>query len=273
MATPTSPVDAQPTVTPAEGAPSVPEGGQPAPAEPTHTPPTPTPVPATEPTTAPAAPAGEPGEPKGKAPRFEGEFDPARFERLVENLRGDVEKWKAKSEAAEQRAGQQQADLVKRFAEAFGLAPTAEKPPTPEELASQLEAERTQRQQAADQAQQTQVELAVYRSAGRFGGDPDALLDSRSFANRIAKLDPAAGDFTSAVEAAVKAAVEANPKLAAKQPEPTPKPPAPKGGADLSGAPGGKRQLGAADVARMTPEQIVKAREAGQLNAYLGRGG
>jgi hypothetical protein len=40
----------------------------------------------------------------------------------------------------------------------------------------------------------------------------------------------------------------------------------------MTGAPGGKRQLGAEDIKRMTPEQISKAVEEGRFNAYLGRG-
>lgn len=269
MSTPPSPA---PTVAPAEGATGTPEGGQPTPA-PEQTPHTPTADPAPE--TAPAD-----GEPKGKAPKFDGEFDPKRFEKLVENLRGDVAAEKAKRESVEQRlqqfqqqAEQQQADLVKRFAEAFGIAPTEEQPPTPEELADQVARAQSETEASRAQARQTQVELAVYRSAGQHGGNPDALLDSRAFADSIKELDPASDSFAADVEAAVKKAVEGNPRLAAKAPEPAPAPAPPKGGADLAGAPGGKRQLTEADVKRMTPEQIVKAREAGQLNTYLGRGG
>lgn len=262
MSTPPSPA---PTVAPAEGATGTPEGGQPTPAS-EQTPHTPTAEPAPE--TAPAD-----GEPKGKAPKFDGEFDPARFEKLVENLRGDVAAEKAKRESAEQKAQQDQAALMQKVAALFGVETDADKPPTPEELAKQVADANRETEASRAEARQTKVELAVYRSAGKFGGDPDALLDSRAFANAVSKLDPTADDFDSAMEAAVKAAVEANPKLAAKAPEPAPAPAPPKGGADLAGAPGGKRQLTEADVKRMTPEQIVKAREAGQLNTYLSRGG
>ncbi|CAK7288676.1 hypothetical protein [Streptomyces misionensis] len=262
---------AQPDSTPAEpgnqpAAPQQPEGTTPTPPEPAA-PATPPAQPAT-----PAEPSSEPtSEPKGKAPKFEGEFDPAKFERLVENLRGDVEKEKARREAAEQKAAEQQADLMKKVAAAFGLETGEEKPPTPEELTQKLAEEQARTKEFEDAARQTQVELAVYKSAGKHGGDPDALLDSRGFANAIAKLDPASGSFAADVEAAVKQAVEANPKLAAKPSEPA-KPAVPAGGAPMGGAPGGKKQLGAADVARMTPEQITKAVSEGRLNDYLGRG-
>ena len=248
-------------------------GSQPAtppePAAPAPTPPEPT---------APAQPATpEPAEPtpadehKGKTPKFEGELDPAKIARLVENLRGDVEAEKQKRQAAEKKSADDQAAFMKKVAAAFGIETDEAKPPTPEELAKQLAEEQGRTKESDARARRTQVELAVYKTAGRHGGDPDALLDSRSFANAIAKLDPSADGFDEAVGKAVKTAVESNKKLAAKAPEPTPEP-TPAGGAPMDGAPGGKRQLGAADVARMTSKQITQAVREGRLNAYLGSG-
>lgn len=257
---------AQPASPPAE------PGSQPAaPPQPEGTP-APTPPEPAAPAT-PAEPTGAepPAEPKGKTPKFEGDFDPAKFERLVENLRGDVAAEKVKREAAEKKAADEQAAFMKKVAVAFGLDTGEEKPPTPEQLAQQLEEARGETKASRDQARQTQVELAVYRSAAKHGGDPDALLDSRGFATAIAKLDPTAGTFSADMEKAVKEAVEANPKLAVQKPA-EPKPAVPAGGAPMTGAPGGKRQLGAEDVARMTPEQITKAVQEGRLNDYLGRG-
>ena len=256
--------------TPAPAAPQEPTpaepGNQPEPTPPT--PAAPTPPEPTAPVT-PAEPATEPtAEPKAKAPKFEGEFDPVKFERLVENLRGDVAAEKAKREAAEQKAKDDQAAFMKKVASAFGLEADEEKPPTPEELAKQLAEEQNRTKASDDRARQTAVELAVYKTAGKHGGDPDALLDSRQFATAIAKLDPAGDDFSDEVGKAVKAAVEANGKLAAKAPEvkPEPKP----AGAPMSGAPGGKRQLGAEDTQRMTPEQITQAVQEGRFKSYLG---
>ncbi|MEU3432363.1 hypothetical protein [Streptomyces sp. NPDC006863] len=225
----------------------------------------------------PAAPANtEPSEPnqpepKAKAPKFEGDFDPARFEKLVENLRGDVAAEKAKREALEQKAKDDQDTLMKRVATAFGLETDEAKPPTLEDLAKQLEESRGETKESRAQARQTQVELAVYKTAQKHGGDPDALLDSRSFANAIEKLDPSAADFDEQVGKAVKTAVDSNKKLAAKAPKQEPEP-TPAGGAPMDGAGNGKRQLGAADVKRMTPAEITKAVQEGRLNAYLGSG-
>lgn len=255
-----------PTPTPAENPVQDPSNQPATPPEPTA--PAPTPPEPAAPATTPTEPAPV-DEPKGKSPKFEGEFDPVKFQKLVENLRGDVEAEKAKRTAAEQKAADDQAAFMKKVAAAFGIETDEAKPPTPEELAKQLAEEQTRTKASDDRARQTQVELAVYKTAGTHGGDPDALLDSRSFANAIAKLDPSADGFDEAVGKAVKAAVDANKKLAAKAPEQTPEP-TPAGGAPMDGAPGGKRQLGAADVARMTPEEIAKAAKDGRLKSYLG---
>ncbi|WP_405461660.1 hypothetical protein OG786_29440 [Streptomyces sp. NBC_00101] len=257
--------------TPAQ--PAAPEGTTPDTGTQPATPPAPPAAPTPPEPTAPASP--EPAtEQKAKAPKFEGEFDPAKFETLVANIRGDVDAEKAKREAAEaqvKKVQQDQADFMKKMANLFGVETDEQKPPTPEELAKQLAEEQTRTKASDDRARQTQVELAVYKTAGRHGGDPDALLDSKTFANAIAKLDPIADDFADQVGKAVKAAVDANSKLAAKAPKQEQEP-TPAGGAPMGGAAGGKRQLGKADVARMTPEEITKAVKEGRLNAYLGSG-
>ncbi|MFF7295316.1 hypothetical protein [Streptomyces sp. NPDC008265] len=80
---------------------------------------------------------------------------------------------------------------------------------TPEELAEQLTTSRAE-------ARQTAVQLAVYRTAAAAGADPDALLDSRAFADSLADVDPA---DTAAVTAAITAAITANPRLAAGAPQ------------------------------------------------------
>lgn len=269
MSTPAQPENAPAAPSTQPATPPAPEGTAPTPPEPAA-PATPPAQPATP--ASPTEPATEPpAEPKAKAPKFDGDFDPARFEKLVENLRSDVEAQKQKTAAAEQKAQEQQADLLKKVAAAFGLETGEEKPPTPEELTKQLAEERDRTKASDDRARQNQVELAVYKSAGKHGGDPDALLDSRGFAQAIAKLDPASPDFAASVEKTVKEAVEANPKLAAVKPA-EPKPAVPAGGAPMDGAPGQKRQLGAEDVKRMNPDQIVKAKAEGRLNSYLGGG-
>ncbi|MYX67367.1 hypothetical protein K388_05574 [Streptomyces sp. KhCrAH-43] len=257
--------------TPAPAAPEGPTtdtGTQPA--NPPAPPAAPTPPEPAAPTTTPE-PVTEPksAEPKAKAPKFEGDFDPERAMRAIESLREEVTEQKQKRAKDKQQAADEQADFMKKLANLFGVQTDEKKPPTPEELAQQLDEARGETKESRAQARQTQVELAVYKTAGRYGGDPDALIDSRAFANAISKLDPSAADFDEQVGKAVKTAVDANSKLAAKAPEPKEPEPTPAGGAPMDGAGGGKRQLTGADIARMTPQQIKQATDEGRLNSYL----
>ncbi|WP_127468757.1 hypothetical protein [Streptomyces sp. B27] len=259
-------------------APATPEGTTPDPGTQPATPPAPPAAPTPPEPAAPATstePVSEPkpNEPKAKAPKFEGDFDPERAMRAIESLRTEVDEQKQKRAEDKQRAADEQTAFMKKVAAAFGLETDEAKPPTPEELAKQLDEARGETKESRAQARQTQVELAVYKTAGKHGGDPDALLDSRSFAKAIEKLDPSDIGFDEAVAKAVKAAVDSNKKLAAKAPEPKGPEPTPAGGAPMDGAGNGKRQLGEADRKRMTPEQIAKAVKEGRFAAYLGGGG
>ncbi|WP_406145040.1 hypothetical protein [Streptomyces anulatus] len=255
-------------------APATPEGTTTDPGTQPATPPSPPAAPTPPEPAAPTTPTepAEPTEPKGKSPEFKGDFDPAKFQKLVENLRGDVEAEKQKRQTAEQKAKDDQAAFMKKVAVAFGIETDEKKPPTPEELAKQLSEAQNETKAFRDAARQTQVELAVHRNAARLQADPEALLDSRAFEKALGYLDPSADDFTSAVEEAVKQALKANPKLAAKAPQPKEPAPAPAGGAPMDGAGNGKRQLGEADRKRMSPEEIDKATREGRFNAYLAGG-
>lgn len=129
---------------------------------------------------------------------------PEPVQKMIRDLRTENGQRRTALTAAEQ----QQQDMVRALAKAAGvkLPDDEDNGPDPAALTQQLT--------AAQQAQrQTAVELAVYRTAGKHSGDPDALLDSRSFLNAVADLDPAAPDFGSQVDAAVKNAVDSNPKL------------------------------------------------------------
>ncbi|CAM5395184.1 hypothetical protein STENM36S_06392 [Streptomyces tendae] len=266
MSTPAQPdnAPAEPSTQPAT--PPAPEGTPaPTPPEPTATPATPAPEQQPEPTA--------PTEPKGKSPKFEGEFDPAKFEKLVENIRGDVAAEKAKREAAEKRVSeieQSHADFIKKLAGLAGVKTDEEKPPTPEELAKQLADEQARTKASDDRTREIRVEHALYKAAHKLQADAELLTAVLAHGGQLAKLDPNAESFSADVEQAVKAAVEANPKLKAKAPEPKEPAPTPAAGAPMDGAPGGKRQLGKADVDRMTPEQIDQAVKDGRLKSYLG---
>lgn len=118
----------------------------------------------------------------------------------------------ARREAAGYRTGRNELrtefdNLKTGLAKALGLD-DGEDPPDPEALQAQLaERDATLKQQ--------QVELAAFKAAGRHGANPDALLDSRSFLDKAAKLDPAAEDFTSKLDDTIKQALEANANLKA----------------------------------------------------------
>lgn len=80
---------------------------------------------------------------------------------------------------------------------------------------------------------QLRVEGKVRSMAGKHSADAEALLDSRSFVQAIADLDPAASDFESSLADAIKAAVETNGKLKAAAQV------AAKGGTEIKGGSGG----------------------------------
>lgn len=144
----------------------------------------------------------------------------ARLERDLDAARKEAAK--GRTTAKQRAADEARQELAQQLAAVLDPS-KANEPADPEELTRQLTAEQAK-------ARQTAVELAVYRTARDAGGDPDALLDSRQFAAAVADLDPADLD---GIKAAVTAAVQANPKLAAEQQGPT------RGGVEFSGAPSG----------------------------------
>lgn len=164
-------------------------------------------APATPSVTSPASTAAAPAEPAasepaGKAPTIQGEFDPARASKTIANLRG--RETRLQQELAEQKATYD--EFTKGLAKLIGLG--EEEPPDPAMLTQQLTASQSETKQA-------RVELAVWRMSGELGADPDAVLDSRAFGDAVGRLDPSAADFAEQVQAALAAAVEANPRLRA----------------------------------------------------------
>lgn len=62
-------------------------------------------------------------------------------------------------------------------------------------------------------AAQLEAELLVHTIAGTNGGNPVALLDSRTFTNALHKLDASADDYADQVATAIKEAVSKNANL------------------------------------------------------------
>ncbi|MFI0268572.1 hypothetical protein [Streptomyces luteogriseus] len=127
--------------------------------------------------------------------------------------RRDKELERARDQAAKARVGAKEAaekakkELVQDIGKALGLVQDEkDEAPDPAKLQAEIERRTTAHRETA-------IELAVYRGASKYGADPDALTDSRGFLNSIKGLDPEDEGFAKAVNAAIKKAVEDNPKL------------------------------------------------------------
>lgn len=153
--------------------------------------------------------AAAPAKPADEKPADDGKtFTQADVERIIA---GRFQKYAdyddLKNQVAELSPLKEQFDTIAR---AFGKQD--DKPADPAELAKQVSAEQAKAREAA-------VQLAVYRTAGTAGANPDALLDSASFLRTLAQVDPS---DTAAVTAAINAAVEANPRLKVETEAPFP---------------------------------------------------
>lgn len=139
----------------------------------------------------------------------------------------------AKTKAAEEA----KSELAQTIGKALGLI-NEDEPVDPAKLTEQLTVK-------DNEAKQARVELAVFRAASEVGADPNMLLDSRSFLNKVAGLDPS---DHAALAAAVSEAVAANPTFA-KTPARRVPAPNPALGSSASGAPDMEAQITAAQKA------------------------
>lgn len=207
---------------------------------------------------APAAPAPAPAAAASSETDLAAQLAATQADR--DKWKGHARDWegkaKANTQSAEEAATRDAA--IKKIAAELGLP--VDTKPDPEALTRALEAQRAENTQLAR-------ERAVLLAAHSAGADPAALLDSRAFLKAMEGIDPS---DSAAVTEAVKAAVAANPRYAVAPTAPAaPAPPQASTAGGFDGAPGGGRQFTAADVARMTPAQVSKARKDGLLDAYL----
>ncbi|MCQ1951613.1 hypothetical protein NNX28_16975 [Arthrobacter sp. zg-Y859] len=160
------------------------------PTEPQPVDPTPAPQP-----TPPAQPDPRPAEPA--AQEWDGKVEslPPAAQKLIRDLRKDD---------GDERVAKKTLDAIQK-----ALNPDAK----PEEKADPAQLTKLLSERDAE-TKQLKAELAVYRSAGKHGADPDALLDSRGFLAKIADLDPT---DSKAITKAITEAVNENPKLKAVQ--------------------------------------------------------
>lgn len=170
-------------------------------------------------------------------------------QKLIRDTRAEAASHRTKATEAE-TAKQSSLDAI---AKALGLKKDEA---DPAKLAEQLTGK-------DNELRQSKVELAVHRLAGKHGGNPDALLDSRSFLTSVKDLDPSGKDFTQAVESAIKDAVKANASLKA-----APAGPAVSGG-DFTGGTGAGAPITEEQLSKMTPAQISKAYAEGKLKHLM----
>jgi hypothetical protein len=171
----------------------------------------------------------------------------------IERLRR--ENAKDRTTAKQTAADEARTALATEIGKALGLV--KDEPADPARLTEQLTASQVE-------AKHARVELAVFRNAEAAGADPQALLDSASFLAKVRDIDPS---DSAAVSAAISEAVASNPRLGAAPSSRVPAP-NPAQGSSGSGA-AGVAQLTQADMARMTPDQIVEAQEKGQFDRLL----
>lgn len=171
------------------------------------------------------------------------------IDQLPESWRNEIKR--LRQEAGERRNGEKQAKdqhqaTLDAIAKAIGAKDDSK---DPEQLTKQLADTQAESKQRA-------VELAVYKTASKHSGDPDALLDSRSFTKEVEQLEPTAPNFATQVDQAIKTAVENNPKLRASQG------PAQRSSADTGGGSGGQRTFTRDEIANMSDTEYENNRDA-----------
>lgn len=140
---------------------------------------------------------------------------PEWAQKVIKDARADA--GKARTDAKKTAAEEASAATLTKVLEALGVK--GNKTPTLEEVQAELDKVKNENGSKEGALKQRTIELAVYRTASKKGidGDADALLDSRSFLEKVSALDPDHKEFGAKVEQAIKDAVKDNPKLKASQ--------------------------------------------------------
>lgn len=138
-----------------------------------------------------------------------------------------AEAGKERTTAKENAAKEAREALLKEL----GLV-KADETPDPAKLAAEIGDKDTRIGSLEGTVRSLTVELAAYKAAPKHEANAAALLDSRSFMESVAGLDPTAADFPTKLDDAIKAAVEANNQLRMVPGVPR------RGGGDFPGGPG-----------------------------------
>lgn len=161
----------------------------------------------------PADPPTPPAPPTAPTPPADPPTDPDDGKGGKDAILADLAKERDKRQELETKvndlttAQQAQMDAI---AKALGLK--TDEPPDADRLAAQVAEEQ-------GKARDAQVQLAIYRNAGTVEANADLLVDSTSFRTATKDVDPT--DAT-AMTAAIKAFVEANPAFKVTSGSPTP---------------------------------------------------
>lgn len=173
-----------------------------------------------------------------------GKAAPEKVEDLPEWAQRDIAKarkgegdYRTKLREQEQLTQQQQEQhqaVLDAIAKAAGLK-EENASPDPEELTKQLTEAQKREQEREAENRTLRLEREAEKVARKHSGDIDTLMDSRSFADKLSKLDPSAEGFASDLDELVKETVESNPKYKAASPAPA------SSSGDFSSGPGEQR--------------------------------
>ena len=153
---------------------------------------------------------------------------PEPIAKVIRDAREDA--GKARTTAKANAANEARQSLAQEIGKALGLV-TDDKPADPAELTRTITEKTSRIGELEATARAQAVELAVYGAAGKHEANASALLDSRAFLKSVEGLDPAADDFTTKLDDAIRAAVDSNAQLRTGQ--------APRrGGGEFPGGPG-----------------------------------
>lgn len=153
---------------------------------------------------------------------------PEPIAKVIRDAREDA--GKARTTAKQNAANEARQSLAQEIGKALGIVKD-DAPADPAELTRTITTQTSRIGDLEGTVRQQAVELAIHGAATKHQANPAALLDSRSFLDKVKGLDPTAEDFTTKLDDAIKAAVEGNQQLRAGQ--------APRrGGGDFPGGPG-----------------------------------
>ncbi|MEW2297322.1 hypothetical protein ABZ719_32250 [Streptomyces sp. NPDC006743] len=152
---------------------------------------------------------------------------PAWAQKALSDARAEA--GKGRITAKQKAADEARTEIAQQIGKALGLVQD-DGPPDPAKLTEQVA-------DLSGQLRAARSELAAYRAAGAEGANASRLLNSRSFVDKLAALDPTADGFAEQLKKAITDEVATDPDLYRAAPAGPP-----RGGAEFQGAPTGDRK-------------------------------